>query len=637
MKIETIKISAKQASEVGLKEATLSKLGQIVLIAGRNGAGKSRLLNMLPKEVGRLRDINRGKYKSMELLKEYRENLVYHGGIYENEKIDLSEAEDFEIEGLKNKLIISQQTIAYYEKLIIEQEELLASINDIKLSGRGDFFYYVPKELELKDPTVFTKKSLYEGAEKINEAGLRHLPNGTLAAIQVSQNRYYRALHPISEATASEKEEAIRSYTQLRDIVRQFIGAELGRNRDDDAMIFGKPLGRAMLSHGQTVLLQFAVALHAQELSLPDLILLLDEPENHLHPAALNYVLDRLQAVVTRGQIWIATHSINVLAHFDNPTIYYMEDGALSYAGDIPEKVLAGLLGDEEEREKLANFLALPFEMSSTRFAYESLLVPTVVMTEGNDPQLQQIQQALRQVRDVQGKVRVLDFGAGRGRLIATFEDIEPVEAEVQSASWLDYVAYDPYPTNAAECQANIERVYGPVSDRYYSDLGPLRTRYHDGSFDIVVLTNVFHEIPPKQWSKVLHDIMQLLKPEGFLLIVEDQRLPHGERAHEYGFLLFDTLEFRRLFAIGAQDEEQGLYVVQTERGGRLKAHYFKRELLERMTPETKKLALVELQANAKREISRIREQQEHSFKNGKLHALWMNQFANAQLALEEL
>jgi SAM-dependent methyltransferase len=233
--------------------------------------------------------------------------------------------------------------------------------------------------------------------------------------------------------------------------------------------------------------------------------------------------------------------------------------------------------------------------------------------------------------------VRVLDFGAGRGRLIATIDDMEPTGANEQPIEWLDYVAYDPYPSNAVECQANIERVYGQATGRYFSDLGALRTHCHDGSFDMLLLTNVFHEIPPQEWTKLSRDIELLLKPEGFLLIVEDQRLPHGERAHKYGFLLFDTLEFRKLFSITAQDEAQVRYVVQTERGGRLKAHYFKRELLARMTPETKRLALMELQNNAKREISRIRTQTEHSFKNGKLHALWMNQFANAQLALEEL
>jgi hypothetical protein len=55
------------------------------------------------------------------------------------------------------------------------------------------------------------------------------------------------------------------------------------------------------------------------------------------------------------------------------------------------------------------------------------------------------------------------------------------------------------------------------------------------------------------------------------------------------------------------------------------------------MNADTKLRALVELQDNAKRQISIIRDMPERSFKNGKLHALWMNQFANAQLAIEEV
>jgi len=616
MRIESIQIDTETASQVGLKEIYLSKLGQVVLIAGRNGAGKSRLLRLLSTQIPQLINLKRS-------YDDFQRQVFTETKSARDIRIAINKSK-VDIENLTNqtekemvlfRLEAEERRAAAFTRQAHSGTKLLQKLDRFKLIGEGDPFFYVPKDIKLVDPNTFTKQKLQQSAAAVSKNGLDGLSAGTLAAIQLAQDRYFNVIHPLSQASDELRLNTEQNYERLRHIIQQFIGADLKRDSDGDATLFDKPLGQTNLSNGQIVLLQFSVALYAQASSLIDVVLLLDEPENHLHPAALNYVLDRLQKVVTRGQIWIATHSINVLAHFDNPTIYYMEDGALSYAGDIPEKVLAGLLGNEEEREKLANFLSLPFEMSSTRFAYESLLVPEVVMTSGKDPQLQQIQGALRQVREVQGKVRVLDFGAGRGRLIATIKDVEPSIANESSATWLDYVAYDPYPINAAECQANIERVYGPVSDRYFSDLGLLRTRYHDGSFDMVLLTNIFHEIPPQQWTKVLRDIMQLLKPEGFLLIVEDQRLPHGERAHEYGFLLFDTLEFRRLFAIAAQDEEQGLYVVQAERGDRLKAHYFKRELLARITPETKKLALEELQANAKREISRIRTQSEHSLR----------------------
>jgi ABC-type multidrug transport system ATPase subunit len=637
MQIEAVKIDSHKAEALGLKKVEFAKLGQVVLIAGRNGSGKSRVLSLLSSEIPQaVNAVNRSEYLNNSIF-ENNSNISNNNTAIEylNSQI-VKESDSRKIAHLNKQIADYKGYTESYKNQINMYERELELATTIRFNGFGEVLSYVPSTLGLTDPNSFNKTELLRRAESVTEVGVKNLYNGTLAAIQVAQNRSYSATHQESVIPDADKAIIRRNYERLKEGIKLFLGVELLRDAEDNATLFGKPLGEVGLSNGQIILLQLCVALHEQEAALADSVLLLDEPENHLHPAALNEVLDRLQAVVTRGQIWIATHSINVLAHFDNPSIYYIENGTLSYAGDIPEKVLAGLLGDEEEREKLANFLALPFEMSSTRFAYESLLVPAVVMTEGNDPQLQQIQEAIRKVCNSQGKVRVLDFGAGRGRLIATIENMEPTKAAQRPATWLDYVAYDPYPANAAECEANIERVYGPTSNRYFSDLGPLRMRYHDGSFDIVLLTNVFHEIPPKEWNKTMRDIAQLLKPEGFLLIVEDQRLPHGERAHEYGFLLFDTLEFRRLFAIAAQDEEQGLYVVQAERGGRLKAHYFKRELLARMTPETKRLALLELQANAKREISRIRTQSEHSFKNGKLHALWMNQFANAQLALEE-
>ena len=598
MRIEYIKTLPAQTQKLGLQQIKMEKLGKVVLIAGPNGSGKSRLLQLIGMQQDGIKTLYNQHLR--EIDKEVRKS-------------------DPNAEGSTD-------------------EHALIRTEYIVFKGIGEIVSYVPT-VGLDDANALPKTQFLGQASAVSSPGMGKLKQGTLAVIQLAQDRFYNTSHAFSNASENEKEEASENYAQLRVAIKNFLRADLGRNADGNATLFGKLLGEAKLSKGQEVLLQFCVALHVQKVSLANLVLLMDEPENHLHPAALNYVLDRLIEVVTHGQIWIATHSINVLAHFDNPTIYYMDHGGVSYAGNVPEMVLTGLLGYEDEREKLANFLALPFEMSSTRFAYESLLGPAVVMTGGDDSQLKQIQTALRQVHESQGTVRILDYGAGRGRLIATIDEMVAGDEKERPVSWLDYVAFEPYDTYAVECQANIARAYGEADGRYFSDLVALRKCCHDESFDVVLLTNVFHEIPPQQWSKVLRGIAQLLKPEGQLLVVEDQRLPHGERAHEYGFLLLDTLEFRKLFAISAHDEAQNLYVVRSESGGRLKAHYFKRELLGRITPNTKRLALEELQANAKHEISRLRArpEAEHSFKNGKLHALWMNQYANAQLALEEL
>jgi predicted ATPase len=78
--------------------------------------------------------------------------------------------------------------------------------------------------------------------------------------------------------------------------------------------LFGFPLGQSNLSDGQKILLQLCLAIHCQQESLEDLVLFLDEPENHLHPSVIIETIERIKEEVSNGQIWISTHSIPLLS-----------------------------------------------------------------------------------------------------------------------------------------------------------------------------------------------------------------------------------------------------------------------------------------------------------------------------------
>ncbi|MGT2505736.1 hypothetical protein [Cupriavidus basilensis] len=74
--------------------------------------------------------------------------------------------------------------------------------------------------------------------------------------------------------------------------------------------------------------------------------------------------------------------------------------------------------------------------------------------------------------------------------------------------------------------------------------------------------------------------INRALSDNGFLLIVEDQRIPVGEKAHKNGFLVLDTAHLRTLFSIKEADVAAGLFTFHDARGdGRLKAHLINRAL----------------------------------------------------------
>ena len=416
-----------------------------------------------------------------------------------------------------------------------------------------------------------------------------------------------------------------------------FLNTDLGRNFFGDTQIFNKSFNEANLSEGQRVLLQLCVGLNENEISLQDAILIMDEPENHLHPRILINVLEKILEINTNGQIWIATHSIPLIAHFDPAYLWLMDDNTVQYAGRNPEKVINNLVGDDE-KEKLTNFLNLPAAFASTKFASECLIPPQIINTGINDPQTNQIRTILQKLSNSE-KLTVLDYGAGKGRLIKLilqFRDINPDE----SKAYLDYFAYDlptVDPEIKEECIKAINLFHNEdkrlIKQRYFNDKQQM---FFDNTefFDVIVMANVFHEIDPTQWMKLFskEDLIIKLKSNGYLLIVEDQQMPVGEKAYKNGFMVFGEAQFRLLFNIKAGD---GYSVYDSKKDGRLLAHLIPKTNLKTLSTDSICEAIKSLKSASLDKIHELRNSGETDFKTGMKLSFWLHQYANSSLNLQ--
>jgi hypothetical protein len=124
------------------------------------------------------------------------------------------------------------------------------------------------------------------------------------------------------------------------------------------------------------------------------------------------------------------------------------------------------------------------------------------------------------------------------------------------------------------------------------------------------------------------------LRPEGWLLLVEDAQLPIGEKAHAKGFLVLTTSQLYTLFAFGPVEPE---FRMSDARGdGRLLAHLIPASCLGRLTGTTLRHTLEAVQADAEQRIKALRAEPP-SYPNGRRHALHVQLLANATLALHEL
>jgi energy-coupling factor transporter ATP-binding protein EcfA2 len=613
--VNSLFVPENEVASFGLKEIQMARLGRLVAFAGKNGAGKSRILN-------RVEDIVQHRYANFETTAALeREVTLFEDMIKQNP---------------------GHEGTVDWRKNLGELRQRLDLITNRIFPGHTIKKFmavrFVPKGLALQDPRQQLSQELIPRSSQAKSPGLNGYEHTCLFHIQHLQTQWWNTSHQNSSARAEDKKHALEEYNGLLKIVQRLLNTSLDRNSDGEPTLFGKPIPDCGLSDGQKIVLQLCTALHAQRADLDNTVFILDEPENHLHPSAAIDLLESLYKATENSQIWIATHSIPLLAYvssIDPMALWYMEDGAAYHAGRHPEKVLGSLLGTEERLGQLHAFTSLPAQLATLNYASESLLPPKVVEGGANDPQVTQVQKVVARLSKGE-PLSMLDFGAGKGRLLDGINaNLAPREGTTVELP--DYYAFDQFESDREACEAVIATHFAADTQRYFKTPEEFYTHKDDASISVVTMCNVFHEISPSDWLDLFSTqslISRALKADGYLLIVEDQRIPTGEHAHKYGFIVLDTPHLKTLFSITETDIENELFIIDDHRGdGRLKAHLIAKSLRARITAESRKKAISELQTTAKQRIKELRGR-EATYANGQLNGFWTQQFANTSLYL---
>lgn len=602
MSIKSVDIIEEHSKSAGLKPVKMDRLGQVVLIAGKNGCGKTRLLNLIKNMVGNAQQLLNTKEQFQSQKASFLDNLrrAEINKTASEQQFVAATDEGSKI-NFKNQMLGWEQNVKNAEEQLRVLEEQnsaplpLVFANNASTINTVDF---VPKIVKIDEYLNKTSHQWKSEAEQIYNVGVDTLNRGTFPMFQLVQNKSIYTTFSSSTASKEEKEKFAEDYLRLNDLIYSFLGCKLGHDNEGNCTIFNYQLGGSMLSEGQSILLQLCAAIFCQGGNLNNFTIFMDEPENHLHPSAVIDMLDKIRELHPSGQFWIATHSIPLLSNFDPSCIWYVEDGLVRNAGRTPEKVLHSLLGDEVKIQKLRDFTSLPAELATNRFAFECLLPPGVVTTDSDDPQTKQLHTQLEVLWNDKKSLRLLDFGAGKGRMIANLADQDPNIAEK-----LDYYAFDEYESNNEYCIENIRLSYPSDADkRYYNSLEALRCKCDDGSFDVVVLCNVLHEIPTDEWPVLMKNLSQLLKDDGFLLIVEDCRIPIGELPHKNGYVVLNTLHLKKLFNIGENEPKfitHDARIDEPSQRNRLMAHLIPSIYLANVSYASVIIALEELKKSS--------------------------------------
>jgi predicted ATPase len=585
-------ITEEIASPLGLKPALLERLGQRVVLAGPNGGGKSRFLQAVINSTQAARNA----------IKSHRDSR-------------------------QNTWLTADRRAAFENTT----RAAVASISDdpaLRVDVVSLAYPVAPPELE--NLARLTPASLKDKAKQAYGRDFGSTHRSMHAYVADHARALREAKHP-----DSANDDVVQQAGQRAKDFDKMLTTLLGRSlthRYDGAVplpILGdRVFHPGELSEGEKLLLTWAIMFFEQGVNLDGAIVFLDEPDVHLHPDACIQALSRLQAALgPRGQMWIATHSVPLIANFGFDTLFYVHDNTIEPASRKADEVVKSLLGGEQARDKLRDFLVDADQLAQVRFLLECLLPAGVAPSTVADPQQLQFS-ALVARRVAAGKpVRVLDFAAGKGRFAKALRDW--LTEHGRQASEIDYHAFHDQShldeSSVASCKQEIGALGLDAEKHVWFKMSELKTNL-GGEFDLIVMCNVLHEIPYRDWPKVMADTKELLNTDGTLVVMEDLFPSVGELPHPDGFLVLDDVALMELMG-----SPKAVACVLKYKRRVMVAEVPKAAI--GTTRATVDKAIEKVKEQALEQITRIRQVPTPTAADGREHAVWAMQYTNASLA----
>lgn len=594
MKINRISFEESQTSKVGLKEIKLERLGNVVALIGKNGSGKTRILNFIEANFSSIFNINtflKGNITDppnsiqhyFSKLQPYKQIILKKDR--HNEIFSLSK-EDPNNEKLKMELSKIKTEISKLESLIPQQRITLpqSALQQLAKDTPQDRLNAITKELnplitrlqqdyikrvdysqirQLQD-AISEKDDDASSFESLIENVTDQLDYNEFGSIYKSSLKFLKKLpHQLvddwmdclGDKTKFEKRTAYLRFIALKEIFDNIFGKTLEWKQKKiskkvteqgvESITIGvweinnREFNYAEFSDGEKTLfayvLLFFLMSQNKGIRLKESIIIIDEPELHLHPDSEIDLINGIRNIIEeKGQLWIATHSINILSHLNFDEVFMVKDGQIKYPSrTIQLETLSELMKIEDRVEKLSEFLMSISEWTFVHFMIECFTNPEVIeIAKESDPQVTSLKEFIN-LNAENANSLLLDFGAGKGRLF------EQAMIDEKFKKIVEYSALEPNKEHHHILTTKgVKRIYSSYEELI------------ENTFDFIVLCNVLHEIELEEWVPTLNKIITTLKPSGKLIIIEAKNLTKGEQVGSIGYLLLDQYEIQVLFAL---------------------------------------------------------------------------------------
>ncbi len=370
----------------------------------------------------------------------------------------------------------------------------------------------------------------------------------------------------------------------------------------------------SQFSPGELILFYMTIFLSFPKMDNIHRVIILDEPECHLHPDALLKFVNGLKTLDGVSSIWIATHSLFLIPEFEFGDIIYINNNCVYRRhGDLFASINNVLLG---KRDNVAEYFRSIAQWQFSEFMAECFLDPEVKgLVDENDRQVNLFVETVIACRKKR-TISILDFGGGAARLGKILK--------LKRDGIKDYT-YELYDLRYDKVENEYQKKeLENLGFMVYNKLSQIKRKY-----DFVVLMNVLHEIKHIAWQEIFSQIYKILKEDGYAIFIEETSLHKGEWIDDDGFIVLSADELKILFDI--KEPLEGL----KNHDGKTVCIPISQKYLNRISDKSISDTLIALEKKSFGKIQKLRETQ--IIDKPREYAFWVQQYINAKIATLEL
>ena len=246
MKIKSFCIPESTSKTFGLSEMNAETNKNIVFIVGKNGSGKTRLLNLIDWLVPQA--ISEGK------IQELKNNITNNEKNISRWELEIASLQNSNLGGdihqrqqyIKNARADMLEQMRQIDIQCIKYESWSQGIRPIK---------FVPKELNLRTTAALPKTQIEQSSKQVENLGVDGAQNNIVPRIYSVTDAFIRTDIKHITMTTEERDLFTDSYNRLKFLLKELLNEDLVINSSGDPSIYGRSLNEvsSMISDGQKI------------------------------------------------------------------------------------------------------------------------------------------------------------------------------------------------------------------------------------------------------------------------------------------------------------------------------------------------------------------------------------------------